>query len=796
MKSRVFLPCALGAFALFAVSDSFAAPLLIDFGKDDGTNGNLTASPDVNGHHWNNMTGPTLDDLVDTGGVPTPIDIQFTTGFSSNGILNGGLLAPSAALLGDFAIPTATEDYYFTTTTLSFTVKGLDPSKVYQFRMFGTRETTGARTTRYTAREKSRSPKVDLATSGAGIGDGGYDGNNDTIVTLQWLLPDAAGEIEVDATAQAGGFGYLGAMEISEFAQPGAVTRWVAQDALDPVAPGSVLFVGSSSIRRWEDLSEAFADYRILQRGFGGSQFEELISVTDQIVIPYAPAAIVLWEGTNDLTSGESASEIVEDYQTFVSMVQAALPTVEILYLGITPTPSNGYLDAERTSVNSQISAIAGGDSKLHYVDLPAFFEALTPAELDAYYVDPVHLNRAGYEEWRKIVRPALEAVLAPNKVFTPNPQTPQAGGRILFDLGPDNPIDGDQTGSPDSRSHHWNNWHSAVGDVAVNAGERLAGVVDADGNATGVRLIVSGGFVSNGKVNGGLQQPDGPDFALLGDLAVETATQDYFFSTADGVPGGGSDDTPGGLMLDGLDPALEYEFRFFGSRALTSSRVTEWSVSGANQGVTTLETSGTDIGNNGSYDGNDDEVAVVSGIRPDAFGQVFIDQTAVSGGFAYLNALEVRVSEPPAGIAQWRADHFDPTDLADPSKEATLWGDGADPDHDGLANLWEYFHGLDPLVPEAARTVAAGPLLPEVIAADPKLIVRYTRPTTPPADVLIEVLTGDRPDNLALVSEGVEFTESAGTEVEGRVPVTLEFSEGAPDAARQFMALRATIQP
>ncbi len=772
-------------------------PILLDFGPNDGVNGNATSSPDGSGNNWNNITGPTAADLLDSSGTASGIDLQFTTNFSTNGINHGGLLAPDAGLLGDFAVATATQDYFFASGgTISFKLKDLDPARVYDLRFFGTRETTNARTTRYTATGEAGAAFVDLDTSGIGIGDGGYNGNNDTIVELNRVRPDSNGEILIDVTAQAGGFGYLGVMSVELIDESDAVTRWVRQDLVDPPAPGAVLFVGSSSIRRWEDLHEHFADYRIIQRGFGGSQFEELNSVLDRIVLPYQPSAIVVWEGTNDLNTGEPAAEVVADFQTFVSEVKTELPAIEILYLGITRNLGNDPTIAERLSTNSQIQALCAADSQLHYVDLPAFFENLTPAELESYYVDALHLNRAGYEEWRKIVRPALEAVIAPNRSTAVNPSAPGDGDRLLFDLGPDNAEDGDRTSNPDGSGRHWNSWPDAIGGAAVNAGERLAGLVDTSGAATGVRLTVTGGFASNGKVNGGLDAPDGPDPLLLGDLAVETATQDYFFSTADGVAGGSSDDVPGGLALQGLDPGLEYELRFFGSRSTTETRRVEFAVSGDNAETVVLQTSGTDIGSDGSYDGNDDTVAVVSAIRPNVFGDIFIDMTVLEGGFGYLNAFELRVGEPAGGIAQWRGIHFDPGDLADPLKESALWGDEADPDEDGIANVWEYYLGLNPLVAEVSREVTAGSLFPVVTSTSPKLTVEYARPESPPMDVLVEVLAGTTLEGLGLVVEGSGFSRSEGVAVDGHVPVVLEFDQGAGDLPRQFVSLRATVQP
>ena len=68
--------------------------------------------------------------------------------------------------------------------------------------------------------------------------------------------------------------------------------------------------------------------------------------------------------------------------------------------------------------------------------------------------------------------------------------------------------------------------------------------------------MTISGQFLTNGKNNGGVFAPNGSDFALLGDLAVETATEDYFCSAGDDLNHQGSDDVPDTFVssADGLE--------------------------------------------------------------------------------------------------------------------------------------------------------------------------------------------------------------------------------------------------
>lgn len=639
--------------------------LRIDFGPNDGTNGNATVSPDVNGKYWNNVSSPnvvaqnlTVAGLKTTSNVTTTTKVTMNgTNWLTNGIATGGLLAPTSANLGEFAIATATQDYFFVQSsgTASMTLSNLNPYQEYDLRFFGTRQQTDTRNSTYTAVGSNGTKTAVLQTTGAGIGAGGYNGNNNTIVSIQDVQPQTDGTLVVRLTATAPGtFGYLGIMEITgdqaltpPVQVPAEVARWVGQDADDPVATDSVLFVGSSSVRRWESLTRDFSDYNVIQRGWGGAHLSGVIDYSPWVVLPYDPSAIVMWAGTNDIRAGKSPQTVLDDFRTFVAAVHAAHPTTHVFYISITPTPGTASWDSIRQQTNSLIKAETLTDTTLHFIDIATEFEqirATDPTLFHDLYVDDLHLSREGYARWLAIVRPALAAVVSPNKTVAANPDALQAGEKMLFDFGPNNVLDGDATGT-DAAGNTWNNWTATTGGGLVNVGEHITDLVTATGRNTNDGMTITGGFLTNGKRSGGLQAPNGPTTALLGDLGVQTATEDYFFSSANNAWGGGDDDVPGGFMLTGLNPALTYEFHFFGSRASDETRITEYAVFGTDRRVATLQTSGIGIGANGTYNGNDDDVAVVSGVKPDAFGQVWVDVTLLQGSYAHLNSMEIFAS-------------------------------------------------------------------------------------------------------------------------------------------------------
>lgn len=81
----------------------------------------------------------------------------------------------------------------------------------------------------------------------------------------------------------------------------------------------------------------------------------------------------------------------------------------------------------------------------------------------------------------------------------------------------------------------------------------------------------------------------------------------------------------------------------------------------------------------------------------------------------------------------EWRTASFPPADLADPAKEATVWGDNADPDGDGLSNGAEY----------AAQTPPLAGLRTDALRSDIAGIVVSSTTQQFPVHVLRELLPG-----------------------------------------------------
>lgn len=413
---------------------------------------------------------------------------------------------------------------------------------------------------------------------------------------------------------------------------PQHINTWSAQDATAGAPSSPVVFVGSSSMRRWENLARAYSDYDPLQRGFGGSQLGEVAYYAQELIIRHQARGVVVYAGTNDISAGVSPAIVVERMRCLRERIGLGLGwRAPIVFIGILPTPARWASWSKAEEVNRAVELLAQDDPALSYADVPAaFLQTGQPPPDGLFVADKLHLSAAGYALWEQALRPTIERAINPLALAT-SPATAWAPGtRLLIDLGPSNPEDGAPTQSPDVMGQHWNNWHPIDGDTTLLPGERLSQLVNTRGERTGVNLTLMGGFNTNGLLHGGLRQPDA---ARLGSLAVESATSDFFYST--------EDDLGGGLYLSGLDPNHRYTLRLFGARESAERRVTGYAISGATTTQLTLQSSGPGAGQGGRQV-NDQNVATAQGVQPDAWGNLFIDVQRLEGGFAYLSALEL----------------------------------------------------------------------------------------------------------------------------------------------------------
>lgn len=190
-----------------------------------------------------------------------------------------------------------------------------------------------------------------------------------------------------------------------------AVKKFEAADRIKFPAEGSVLCIGSSSIRMWHEWIEYdLAPLEIIPRGFGGSNTNDLLHYTDRIVLPYKPRAIVVYEGDNDIAQGISPEKISETFSKFTAKVNKKLPDCRIYFLAIKPSIARWRLWPKMQQANKLIAEKCKKEPRLTYVDIasPMLDENGKPKK-EIFKKDNLHLNRGGYMIWKNVLKPILE---------------------------------------------------------------------------------------------------------------------------------------------------------------------------------------------------------------------------------------------------------------------------------------------------------------------------------------------------------------------------------------------------
>ncbi|MBN1465502.1 hypothetical protein JXA02_07060 [candidate division KSB1 bacterium] len=187
-----------------------------------------------------------------------------------------------------------------------------------------------------------------------------------------------------------------------------------AWDSKNAIPAQHVLFVGSSSIRMWRT-ADMFPDLPIVNRGFGGAHFSDMLFFKDDILLRYgAPLCIVLYCGDNDVASGVDARQVIENFQAWWTLVQDNFPSTSLIYLPIKPCPSRWNKWPEAKKVNDAIRAMAERDAGLYYADTATpVLETGEPPAQDLFMEDLLHLSDKGYAIWTAVLRPLLDDIVA-----------------------------------------------------------------------------------------------------------------------------------------------------------------------------------------------------------------------------------------------------------------------------------------------------------------------------------------------------------------------------------------------
>ncbi len=173
----------------------------------------------------------------------------------------------------------------------------------------------------------------------------------------------------------------------------------------------SIICIGSSHMEYWKTVKNDLDSLTIHNFGIGGTTMEDATNIfAENIVIPYKPRAVILYEGSNDIAYGRTPTEILIQFVEFYTKIHQVLPCTRIYVLGLVPSPGKrfekwnllqetNYLIRKACSLNKLLVFIDTSSGLIN--------EEGTP-RMECFIPGDIHMTKQGYKEWEKAVAPVV----------------------------------------------------------------------------------------------------------------------------------------------------------------------------------------------------------------------------------------------------------------------------------------------------------------------------------------------------------------------------------------------------
>jgi GDSL-like Lipase/Acylhydrolase family len=187
------------------------------------------------------------------------------------------------------------------------------------------------------------------------------------------------------------------------------IEKFKEQDIKNPPPQNATLFVGSSSIVRW-NTKKWFPDIENINRGFGGSQINDSWYYAESIIIPYNPKTIVFYAGDNDTADGKTPEMLLVNFKAFAIKVRKALPETRLIYVSIKPSIARWSIWPQMQKANELISNYSKKQKNMYFVDVSkVMLDSSGKPIKEIFSPDGLHMNEKGYELWASLVRPLID---------------------------------------------------------------------------------------------------------------------------------------------------------------------------------------------------------------------------------------------------------------------------------------------------------------------------------------------------------------------------------------------------
>ncbi len=171
-----------------------------------------------------------------------------------------------------------------------------------------------------------------------------------------------------------------------------------------------VVFAGSSSVRMWKDVADCFPEYNVINNGFGGSQFSDLIYFYDDLIVKQKPQILFIYEGDNDIADNKKTRELMKEAKQLTEKIQKDLPDARIIFISPKPSIARVHLKNEYISFNKKLKKYCDKHENTRFADVwNPMLDSKGNVFKDIFLDDGLHMNKKGYDIWAKVLGEILK---------------------------------------------------------------------------------------------------------------------------------------------------------------------------------------------------------------------------------------------------------------------------------------------------------------------------------------------------------------------------------------------------
>lgn len=171
-----------------------------------------------------------------------------------------------------------------------------------------------------------------------------------------------------------------------------------------------VVFAGSSSIRMWKDVDAYFPEYNVINNGFGGSHFSDLLFYYDELILKRKPDILFIYEGDNDIASDKKPSKVMKQAKELTRKIRNDLPGTKILFISPKPSLAREKLKEKYLTFNNKLERFCNWKKQVEFVNVwTPMCDKSGNVLPDLFIEDGLHMNKKGYEIWGRLISEFLK---------------------------------------------------------------------------------------------------------------------------------------------------------------------------------------------------------------------------------------------------------------------------------------------------------------------------------------------------------------------------------------------------